>query len=127
LDSRFVVFNNNKLEHDHVPDTAFISAAAELRPGETRNHTVAVSHIAPWSVSGDDREVRLERELLASLGVRYTIHAHRHRFAIEHVADLDLTEFVVADSKGTRFGLATVRPDAVTFEFCSPACVDARP
>jgi len=125
LNTRFIVYNDNKYEFSDVPDHDFISQAANLSTDELRNHTIAVSHIQPWSIDDDQHEVRDFKQFLYDRGIGYTIHGHTSKFSYFQDNVLDLTHYIVGDAAGGDFAIMNVMPNSINFKSCSPECLPA--
>ncbi len=117
--TKFIAYNDNKYEFENVPDPLWLKQEADLEEGEIRNHTIGVSHIAPW-------DEQLELSLyLKFLNFDHMLHAHNHRFDFWQLQNVMLPHYVVSDVRDTQFGIMTVFPTSITMENCDPACVPA--
>lgn len=118
--TKFVAYNDNKYEFKNVPDRDWLTQQAEVQPGEIRNHTIGLSHIAPW-----ENDLSLSQHLKDS-GFDHMIHAHVHKFDYWQLEDVQLPHYEVADSEGGNFALMSVHTSSLTLENCSPGCVPAQ-
>ena len=121
LGTKFIAYNDNQYEFENVPDRDWLAAQAKLELGESRFHTIGMSHIQPW-----DNEPDLSAFLKAN-GFDHMLHAHAHKFQYWQLADVGLPHFVTSETRDVRFGLMSVSPDAIKMEICDPECLPAEP
>ncbi len=117
--TKFIAYNDNKYEFEDVPDRNWLAEQAVLTVGEVRNHTIGISHIAPW-----DNELSLSKYLKDN-GFDHTLHGHAHRFDYWQLADVQLPHYINADNKKIKYGVMTVYTDSISMENCDPDCVPA--
>lgn len=118
--TKFIAYNDNKYEFEDAPNRSWLASEAAIDAGETRNHTIGASHIAPW-----DTDLQLS-EFLSQAGFDHMIHAHNHRFDYWQLLSVGLPHHVVADVKKEAFSIMTVYPNLpIEMENCTPECVPA--
>lgn len=100
--SKFIGYNDNKYEFDNVPNRGWLEREATDKPGETREHTFAFSHIPPWP-----EDLVLSQEL-KEYGFDLTIHGHEHDFDFWQLADVGLPHYVTSFAKFEEYGILSV-------------------
>ena len=121
-DSKFIIFNNNKYEFPEAPDYDWIAQQAVVNAGETRNHTVAFSHVSPNVDVYNLTEVEFEEAFFFSNGVGLTVHGHRHQFSFreDQFGTRHITVPTMADYF---FSVLTLNSDfTVSLETCRKNC-----
>lgn len=125
--TRFVVYNDNAFEFPDAPDLSFIAAAAAVQPGETRAHTIGVSHSPPTTGPHTGEEALALRQFLGAQGFDYTVHGHRHQLDL-FIDEFGVTHFVGNSVEGGHYALMTVdRDGAIQFRTCRTNCIPIEP
>lgn len=119
LGTKFIAYNDNQYEFKDVPDRDYLAQQAALDDGEIRNHTIGMSHIAPW---GRDPDLS---EYLESVGFEHMLHAHTHKFSYYQKSGVNLPHFITASTQDVKFAIMTVTPQALNIEECDPVCLPA--
>jgi len=123
-DSKFIFYNDNKYEFQglKLPDIDFIERESTIKDNENREHTIAFSHILPWSQKENSDEVLKFNDFLFQQNIIYNLHGHTHKEDIEVVESeiYRLYHIVVANSESDRYGKVTVfrGRDSLKVEFC---------
>jgi len=117
--TKFIAYNDNKYEFSDVPDRDWLAAQAVVDEAEIRNHTIGVSHIAPWG-----HELELS-QYLKDNGYDHMLHGHIHKFDYWQLAETQLPHYINADNKEKKYSIMAVYPDSISIESCDPQCVPA--
>lgn len=120
LGTTFIAYNSNKLEDPDSPDLGFIKQAAQISPGETRNHTIAAAHtpVTDGTVYSAEETEAIQNTLISS-GIKLSLHGHQHHFGFDYFADKDLLQYRVSTIQESEYGIMTVSPTDITLENCS--------
>lgn len=120
--TRFVLYNDNAYEFPGAPDYGFLARAAALAPGETRAHTIGVSHPPPITDVHPPAEAEALRAFLADAGYELTVHGHRHR-ANFWTDDDGVAHYVTGAALDGAYSLMTVeREGGITLQACTNVC-----
>jgi len=115
--TKFIAYNDNKYEFNNVPSRDWLAEQAKLDDGEVRNHTIGVSHSAPW-----DSDPGLSQHLKDS-GFDHMLHGHQQKFDYWQFSETQLPHFINADNRGSKYSVMTVYSNSISMENCDPQCV----
>ena len=120
--SKFIAYNDNKYEFENVPDRNWLESEASVAVGETRAHTIAISHNPPWK-----SDLALSQEM-KDYGFDLSVHGHQHKFDFWQLFDVQLPHYITSFTKEKEYGILTVSGSELSLENCKGSvCVGANP